>query len=68
MPPVLLAAAGLLGAAALARLIGRESRRVSAALDAHRKAHPATPEAPEEPGVRLVRDPVTGAYRPASDG
>lgn len=61
MPPFLLAAAGLIGAAAVVKLIARETRRVSSRVDAHR---PAAPQGPEPEGVRLERDPVTGAYRP----
>lgn len=64
MPPFLLAAAGLLGAAAVVKLIARETRRVSARVDAHRPD--AAPEA-EPRGVPLERDPVTGAYRPRRD-
>ncbi|OZA81187.1 MAG: hypothetical protein B7X76_08270 [Azorhizobium sp. 39-67-5] len=67
MPPFLLAAAGVLGAAALVKLIARESRRVSAQVDAHRVRTDDGKDAPEPAGVKLERDPVTGAYRPRAD-
>lgn len=68
MPPILIAAAGLVGAAALARLVLRESRRVSAKVDAFRAPRRAPGDRPEDVGVRLERDPVTGAYRPRAGG
>ncbi len=59
MPPVILFALGVIGAAAAARWLYRESRRINAEL------HPAEP-APvtEHEPVRLERDPETGVYRP----
>ena len=63
MPPLLIAAAGLAGAAALARFMWRESRRVSARVDAFRVPR----ETHEDTGIRLERDPITGAYRPRTD-
>ncbi|MEW6257055.1 MAG: hypothetical protein AB1592_13965 [Pseudomonadota bacterium] len=64
MPPLLIAAAGLAGAAALARFMLRESRRVSARVDVFRSPK----DGREDTGIRLERDPVTGAYRPRADG
>ncbi|MBA4791379.1 MAG: hypothetical protein AB1698_11315 [Pseudomonadota bacterium] len=64
MPPLLIAAAGVVGVAALARFILRESRRVSGKVDAFRT--PAGDR--EDTGIRLERDPVTGAYRPRAEG
>lgn len=58
MPPFLIAAAGVIGAIALARVITREARRVNDILDTRRA--PAS----EEPVERLERDPHTGEYRP----
>lgn len=61
MPPVFVIALGALGAAALVRLLARESRRVNAELDAHRRVAEA------ENGDRRVtlrRDAATGEYRP----
>ncbi|WP_127092152.1 hypothetical protein [Aquabacter cavernae] len=60
MPPFLIAAAGLMGAVALTRFVLRESRRVSAKVDIFR----TPPGTQEDTGIRLERDPVTGAYRP----
>lgn len=59
MPPLVLAALGALGAAALARFLVRESRRVNDMIDPHRTQPPL-----EDPGERLEKDPVTGTYRP----
>lgn len=64
MPPLLIAAAGIVGVAALARFILRETRRVSDKVDPFRT--PAEPR--EDTGIRLERDPVTGAYRPRAEG
>lgn len=58
MPPFLIAAAGVIGAIALARVLTREARRVNDILDTRRA--PAS----EEPVERLERDPNTGEYRP----
>jgi hypothetical protein len=57
MPPLVLVAAGAVGVVAVARWLRRESRRINAEL------HPE-PEKAERRGGRLVRDPVTGHYRP----
>ena len=59
MPPVILFALGVLGAAAAARWIYRESVRINAEL------HPADAAQVNENGpVPLTRDPRTGVYRP----
>ena len=57
MPPLVLVAAGAIGAVAAARWLRREYRRVNAEL------HPEGEKA-EPRGGRLVRDPMTGDYRP----
>ena len=57
MPPVILWAAGIIGAAIVGRLIYREGQRVNAVL------HPERPA--EAPPLRtLERDPKSGVYRP----
>jgi len=57
MPPVILWAIGIVGAALASRVLYREAKRVNAVL------HPEPPR--EEPPVRnLERDPRTGIYRP----
>ncbi len=61
MPPFLLAALGTLGAAALAKFIAAENRRVNETLDRQREAEPPLPEP-----TPLEKDPATGAYRPRS--
>ncbi|MFG1361042.1 hypothetical protein [Xanthobacter pseudotagetidis] len=63
MPPLVIAALGVLGAAALVKVIASESRRVNEALARRRAAE----DAPEAPVTRLERDPETGAYRPRQD-
>ena len=56
MPPVILWAIGIVGAALASRLLYREAKRVNAVL------HPEPPVA--EPAVlTLERDPRTGVYR-----
>ena len=56
MPPDILWAIGIVGAAIAGRLLYREAQRVNAVLH---------PEASPEPPVRpLERDPKTGVYRP----
>ena len=60
MPPVILFALGVIGAAAAARWLYRESQRINAELH---PAEQAAPVAEHEP-VRLERDPKTGVYRP----
>lgn len=59
MPPFLVVALGAIGAAALAKLIASETRRVNEALDRRRKAQDGDLKT-----VRLERDPATGEYRP----
>jgi hypothetical protein len=57
MPPLILWAAGIIGAAVVGRVLYRESRRVNERL------HPEQPG--EEPPPRtLERDPKSGVYRP----
>jgi hypothetical protein len=58
MPPLIVWALGVVGAAALARLIVREARRINAEL------HPAAPAPADGDPVTLERDPATGVYRP----
>jgi hypothetical protein len=57
MPPLILWAAGIIGAAVIGRVLYRESRRINA------KLHPET-RADEPPARPLARDPKTGVYRP----
>ena len=59
MPPFVIVALGAMGAAALAKLISSETKRVNEALDRRRKA-----EAGDLKTVPLERDPATGEYRP----
>ncbi len=59
MPPFLLAALGAIGAAALAKFLAAENRRVNETLDKQRPADASVPEP-----TPLERDPATGAYRP----
>ena len=63
MPPLVIAALGVLGAAALVKVLASESRRVNEALARRRAAEAAPPE----PVTRLERDPQSGAYRPRRD-
>jgi hypothetical protein len=57
MPPLILWAVGIIGAAIVGRVLYREAQRVNAVL------HPEPPR--DEPPVRtLERDPKTGVYRP----
>ncbi len=58
MPPLILWALGVAGAAVAGRWLFRESRRVNA------KLHPEQPPADDAPPRRLERDPKTGVYRP----
>ncbi|MCK0198787.1 hypothetical protein MWN34_17960 [Ancylobacter sp. 6x-1] len=60
MPPFLIVALGTIGAAALVKLLAKESKRVNAELDETRGT-PA-PEGDARPTLR--RDPQTGDYRP----
>ena len=60
MPPLILWALGVAGAAITGRWLYKESRRVNADL------HPeeARPVDDREKGRKLERDPDTGVYRP----
>lgn len=57
MPPVIVFALGVIGAATVGRWLYRKSLRINAEL------HPAAPIAERDP-VPLERDPQTGVYRP----
>jgi type II secretory pathway component PulJ len=59
MPPVIVWAAGAIGALMVARLLARASRRVNADLERIRRER-----AVERPLQTLERDPATGEYRP----
>ncbi|MCS0495040.1 hypothetical protein [Ancylobacter mangrovi] len=61
MPPVIVLALGAMGAAALVKLLARESRRVNAELDATRREEEALRDG-ARPSLR--RDPASGEYRP----
>ncbi len=61
-PPVIAAAIGAIGAAALARALVKEWRRVNAELD--RVSPAATETAERERLPKLRPDPRTGVYRP----
>ena len=61
MPPLILLAVGVLGAAVAGRWLFKEARRVNA------KLHPSAPSQPVGEGEtirKLERDPRTGVYRP----
>ena len=61
LPPLFVWALGALSAAALAKVVVKEWRRVNAELDhAEDTSEPAAAEALP----KLTRDPVTGVYRP----
>lgn len=57
MPPLILWAAGIIGAAVIGRVLYRESQRINAKLHPERHAD-------EPPARPLERDPKTGVYRP----
>jgi hypothetical protein len=61
MPPVIVWVLGAAGAAVLAKWVAKEARRINAELDTL-KAKVVEPVA--EPRSKLVRDPVTGQFRP----
>lgn len=61
MPPFVVWTLAAIGAAALVRFLIKETRRVNAELDA---ARADTVARPAEPIAKLVRDPLTGQYRP----
>lgn len=63
IPPLVAWIAGALGAAALAKFVAREYRRVNEELD-HLRAKPVSESAPREQRPTLRRDPDTGVYRP----
>jgi hypothetical protein len=65
MPPVILWVLGAAGAAVLAKWVAKETRRINAELDTV-KAKVVEPVA--EPNSKLVRDPVTGHFRPERRG
>ncbi len=62
MPPLIVFALGVFGAAALVRWCAKEVQRVNAELDEVR----ATPVDPHDRNdmPKLKRDPETGEYRP----
>jgi len=63
IPSVISAALGMLGAAAFARTLAREWRRINDELDRAEQA--ATVEAVDPKHMpKLRRDPRTGVYRP----
>lgn len=62
MPPFLVVAIGAIGAAALMKLLARESRRVNAELDEPRRDAGKVNGGATNPTLR--RDPETGEYRP----
>jgi hypothetical protein len=61
MPPLIFWALGLLGAAALMRLLARESRRINAELHPQQSRDA---QGRHEKIETLEVDPVTGIYRP----
>ncbi len=61
LPPVIAWTIAAVGAAALAKVLAREWRRVNAELDAHERA--PDPVARERL-PKLRRDPQSGVYRP----
>jgi hypothetical protein len=64
-PSVISAALGMLGAAALARTLAREWRRINEELDRAERAAAATVEAVDPEHLPKLRpDPRTGVYRP----
>jgi hypothetical protein len=64
MPPVLVLAIGMVGAAALVRWCAKEVRRVNAELDGVR-ARAAVEPIDRGTLPKLKRDPRTGEYRPS---
>ncbi|MGQ3675054.1 hypothetical protein ACT6QH_06105 [Xanthobacter sp. TB0139] len=62
MRPIVIAALGAVGAAALVKMLASESRRINESLKRQRAA-----DAGEIKTVPLVRDPKTGEYRPGSN-
>ncbi|MDF2994800.1 MAG: hypothetical protein K0R27_437 [Xanthobacteraceae bacterium] len=69
MPPFLVVAIGAIGAAALMKLLARESRRVNAELDETRRDAGKVNGGKVNGGTShptLKRDPATGEYRPGN--
>jgi|KBSSwiStaDraftv2_1062776.scaffolds.fasta_scaffold8858455_1 hypothetical protein len=62
IPPLIAWALGALGAAAVAKVVVKEWRRVNAELDEVKDASTAEPAIEALP--KLKRDPDTGVYRP----
>jgi hypothetical protein len=62
IPPLIAWALGALGAAAVAKVVVKEWRRVNAELDEVKDASAAEPAIEALP--KLKRDPDTGVYRP----
>ncbi len=62
MPPLIIFALGVFGAAALVRWCAKEVQRVNAELDEVRAATVDPPDRNAMP--KLKRDPETGEYRP----
>ena len=62
MPPFIIVAIGAIGAAALAKLLSKESRRVNAELDRARRESGTVEQRTGQQTLR--RDPATGEYRP----
>jgi hypothetical protein len=63
MPPVIVFALGMVGAAALVRWCSKEVQRVNAELD-NVRAHAAVEPVDRNALPKLKRDPKTGEYRP----
>ncbi len=59
MPALILIFAGIVGGAALVRLVAREARRINRELDETRQR-----DLNKGDVTKLQRDPQTGAYRP----
>jgi hypothetical protein len=59
MPPLILWAAGAIGAVALARLFAKATRKANDELETIRRERDV-----ERPTETLERDPKTGEYRP----
>lgn len=59
MPPLILIFAGIVGGAALVRLVAKEARRINRELDETRQRDLNKGEV-----TKLQRDPQTGSYRP----
>jgi hypothetical protein len=63
MPPLIVFALGVMGAAVLVRWCVKEVHRVSADLDEVRAQAPVEPQ-DQNTLPKLKRDPETGEYRP----